>query len=274
MKVDDKVREVIDVLLTDFQSPDSLDRIARHMIPPDDRPCHKWSLLNRLLVRVKRTDDARGMKQWNDLGRSVKGGSKAIYILLPNMRVKKDLNKVTGKEEKKQILVGFFRRPVFRLEDTHGKPVEYPDVSPPQPPPLLRVAKTWGCEVTYITLFGEGRSGDFNLKTGDIRLGTHDVKTFFHELVHAGQQKMSGHMKLGQDPKQEVIAEFGAAILLRIYGAEGEGNAYDYIARYTKAMKEADVARACMSVLSQTEKIIKKILNTELGEEDETPKEE
>jgi hypothetical protein len=77
MQVNEKVSELIDSLLADFKQPDSLDRIATHLIPPDDRPCAKWSWMNRLLVRIRNTDDARGFRQWSEIGRSVKGGSSA-----------------------------------------------------------------------------------------------------------------------------------------------------------------------------------------------------
>ena len=272
MQVNEKVSELINSLLTDFKEPDSLDRIAMHLIPPDDRPCAKWSWLNRLLVLIRSTEDARGFKQWGDIGRSVKGGSKAIHILIPNMRTVTKKN-AAGEEEKKKVLTGFSRLPVFRVEDTNGKPVDYPNVTPPEPPMLLGVAKFWGIDVQYGALLSKAQ-GDWNGKAGQIRLASHDAAVFFHELVHAGQQVVSGKQVKGTDPKQEVIAEFGAAILMRLYGIKGEGNAYDYIRRYSDAMGEPDVSRACMTVLSQTQKIVTKILNIEIGAEDSPPVEE
>lgn len=267
-QVNEKVREVIEELLTDFQSPDSLDRLAMHIIPPDDRPCHKWSWLNRMIVKAKRTEDARGFKQWNDIGRQIKGGSKAIHILLPNFVKKKEKDATTGQETTRDILLGFFRRPVFRVEDTTGKPVEYPIITPPTPPPLLGVAKTWGIDIRYGGYL-DGGLGSANGTTGEIRLASHNDEVFFHELVHLASQKaLKQKLKGGSDPKQEVIAEFGAAILMRLYGIKGEGNAYDYIKRYAAFVKDQDVIRACMSVLSRTEKTIRLIINTEIGEED------
>jgi hypothetical protein len=266
MQVNEKVSELIDSLLADFKQPDSLDRIATHLIPPDDRPCAKWSWMNRLLVRIRNTDDARGFRQWSEIGRSVKGGSKAIHILIPNMRKVKRKN-AKGVEEEKKILVGFSRLPVFKVEDTTGKPVDYPNVAPPEPPMLLGVAKYWGIDVQYGPMLAPA-SGIWDGKSGRIKLASHDVQVFFHELVHAGQQKISGKPVGGNDPKQEVIAEFGAAILMRLYGVQGEGNAYDYIARYAAAMPENDVPRACMSVLSQTQKVVTKILSIDLGVDD------
>lgn len=267
MQVNEKVSELIDGLLEDFKSPNSLDRITLHLMPPDDRPCAKWSWMNRLLVLVRSTEDARGFKQWNDIGRQIKSGSKAIHILIPHIKKVKAKDVKTGEEKAKSILTGFSRLPVFRVEDTNGKPVEYPDVTPPEPPPLLGVAKFWGIDVQYGPMLVRA-AGAWNGSTGEIKLASHDAKIFFHELVHAGQQKVSGKKVKGNDPKQEIIAEFGAAILMRLYGIKGEGNAYDYINRYAGAMTEHNVVRACMSILSQTQKIITKILNIDLGEED------
>ncbi len=267
-EVENKIREIVDGLLEDFKAPDSLDRMAVHIIPIDDRPCAHWSFMNRLIVRHHKTEDARGFNQWNDLGRQIKGGSKAIHIVIPNIRKVKEKDAKTGEEKERTMTIGFFRRPVFKLEDTTGKPVEYPVVTPVKTPPLLGVAKSWGIDVRYGPYL-DSCLGWANGTTGEIRLASHDDKVFFHELVHLAHQKSSKKkLKAGQDPKQEIIAEFGAAILMRMYGIKGEGNAYDYIKQYSMYMAKEDVVRACGSVLKQVEQSIRAIILTDMGEDE------
>ncbi len=269
-EVQERINEIVNGLLEDFKSPDSLDRMATHIIPPDDRPCAKWSFLNRMIVMSRKTEDARGFKQWNDLGRQIKGGCKAIHIIIPNIKKIKEKDKKTGEDKERSVTVGFFRRPVFRVEDTTGKPVEYPDVTPHQTPPLLGVAKTWGIDVRYGPYL-DSALGWVRPETGEMRLASHDDKVFFHELMHMAHQKTSKRkLKTGQDPKQEVIAEFGAAILMRMYGIKGEGNAYDYINRYATHMEKQDVVRACGSVLKQVEAAVRAIIMADMGEEEVT----
>jgi antirestriction protein ArdC len=266
--MNDAVKEIITDMLEDFKQPDSLDRIATHIIPKDDRPCGRWSLLNRLIVRRSKTEDARGFRQWDQLGRRIKKGSKAAYILTPLLIPKKAKD---GKEQEGKILIGFKRFPVFKVEDTEGEPMVYPDFTPKVLPPLLNVAKTWGLEVKYgPDFFDTHMLGYFAGKTGDIKLMSHDVKVFFHELAHAGHMKLNnGTIKPGSDPQQEVIAEFAAAILLRMYGFKGEGNAYDYIQGYADTAKNQDVLRACTGALSTVEKVVKLMLAIETGEEED-----
>lgn len=50
-----------------------------------------------------------------------------------------EMDEVTGVEEKKRILVGFTFQPIFRVEDTEGKPLS--EYEPMQLPPLVEVAK-------------------------------------------------------------------------------------------------------------------------------------
>jgi hypothetical protein len=267
--MNDAVKAIIERVLDDFHQPDSLDRIAAHIIPRDDRPCGTWSLLNRWIVQGNDTDDARSYEQWQKVKRWVKRGSKAMHILAPMKIWKKRTNAKTGKEETYSILIGFRRLAKFRYQDTDGEPMKYPDFTPRALPPLLNVAKTWGLDVKYSPdIFGDHLAGSFGIESGEIKLASHDPKVFFHELAHAAHQKIQGaKLKAGSDPQQEIIAEFSAAILLRLYGCKGEGNAYDYIARYAGHTEKNDVLKACTGVLSTVDKVVREILTVEMGED-------
>src|SRR5476649_1194522 len=70
----------------------------------DGVPCRAWSWGNQLLCVLCGTQDARGIKQWNAVGRTVKKGSKCIDILVPLMRTVLTNDPNTGEESKAQVL--------------------------------------------------------------------------------------------------------------------------------------------------------------------------
>ena len=85
-----KVQETISKLIDLFRDEESLpEKIAVVTFPTDDCPSVKWSLCNRLTMLMNNTDDARGYRQWQEVGRQVKPGSKAFYILAPRVIKKK-----------------------------------------------------------------------------------------------------------------------------------------------------------------------------------------
>jgi len=92
MKITEKAQEILQRLLDAFEKGTIPDALARTVIPALDIPCSQWSLNNRLLAFFADTQDARGMRQWNEVGRHVLPGRKAFYILAP-LRVKKKRKK-------------------------------------------------------------------------------------------------------------------------------------------------------------------------------------
>ncbi len=108
-----------------FADPNSLPKpLAQIFIRrKDSLHCRKWSWGNQLLMLLNRFTDARTFKQWQEVGRSVKKGEKAFYILGPIPKTV--LDKETGEERK--IVVGFKGIPVFGLEQTAGEPLPTSD---------------------------------------------------------------------------------------------------------------------------------------------------
>jgi len=51
------------------------------------KPIDGWSAFNRAIVFSRGTSDARGIRQWNAVGRKVKKGAKAIRILVPITKI-------------------------------------------------------------------------------------------------------------------------------------------------------------------------------------------
>jgi antirestriction protein ArdC len=262
--------EVAERIVNAFRNP---DRLPQALAPifidrKDDVPCRKWSWHNQLIVALCGTTDARGFRQWADLGRHIKKGSHALWILAPCIKTITEKND-RDEEVKKQIIFGFKSVPVFAVEDTEGDPLPEQDNrydSWVQELPLLEVAKTWGITVgTYTgsetTALGYFQYG--NASGQAVMLGVENLSTWSHEMVHAADHRLAGSGNLDRAHK-EIVAELGSAVLLECLGLHFEadlGGAYSYIQRYAAESKR-DVVSACIEVPNRVCNCVKLILDT------------
>lgn len=158
-------------------------------------------------------------------------------------------------------MVGFLTVPVFAVESTEGKELEYEKIELPNHP-LMEKATEWGIDVKGVPSSGL-YYGAYEPHSNSIRLSTPAEKTFFHELAHAAHRRVKGKLKLRQDPEQEIVAELSAQVLAKLVGTEIEsslGNSYHYISGYARELNK-DVAKACLSVLTEVEKVLALILS-------------
>src|SRR5271156_1129958 len=66
-----------------FSSKELPSLCVKALINAPQKPSSKWSLGNQLLMLLAGTSDARGFRQWNEVGRRVARDKKAIWILGP-----------------------------------------------------------------------------------------------------------------------------------------------------------------------------------------------
>ena len=253
--MNEKVKQALESILQRFKEGDIPEAIAFSTFPIPNIPAARWSLLNRILMFFAGTSDARGFRQWEEAGRHVKKGSKAFTILAPRF-IRKDTEE---QEEPKTILVGFLGVPVFRVEDTEGEPLDYEKIALPELP-LMEVAKEWGISVKAIP--GNYRYfGYFSQDRKEIALATKEESVFFHELAHAAHQRILGELKIGQDWKQEIVAELSAAVLCRVVGKTSKhlGSSYRYIEEYGRRANLTPW-QGCMKAMSDTEKVLSLII--------------
>lgn len=248
----ERVEGLLDKLIDMFRSGSLPPTVARTVIRKnknDISPNDNWTIGNRILMMMQGSDDARGYKQWKQVGRFVKKGAKAIYILAPVTRTitetKTDPDTDEEREEKRTIIIGFRDIPVFGYEDTEGDPLPEKYYDPPQLPPLHEVAKIFGVEVIYAPF--DGRSFGFYTWTGGkkIELHTHDIKTWFHELGHAIHSTFKP-LKGGQVPEQEIVAELFAAAMCELHGVQGY---HQYSWDYIKSYADGDPTKALQAIL-------------------------
>lgn len=254
--MNDKIKDVLGDILDAFKSGLIPATIAVSVFGPKNIPAAKWSLLNRTIMFLSGTGDARGFHQWKQANRSVKKGAHAIYIFAPRFVRKKE-------EGEDQILTGFLTVPVFRFEDTEGEPLDYENIELPALP-LKDVAESWGICVKAIP--GDYQSyGYYSPKRKEIGLASKDESIFFHELAHAAHERVIGKLSPGQDPWQEIVAELSAQALCFIVGKTSKhmGNSYQYIDTYAQKLNISPL-NACVKVLGEVEQVLDLILNPSL----------
>ncbi|MBN1660248.1 MAG: hypothetical protein JXA93_17755 [Anaerolineae bacterium] len=255
MKLSVKAQAALDQVVEQFKSGDlsPVVKIARIQRQGDGIPSDKWSLGNKVLIYIQTgTLDCRGFRQWQEAGRKVSKGARAAFILAPIMVPIKDAD--TG--EARPVLKGFRSVAVFADHQTEGDPLPEVDYTPVELPPLADVARSLGVELTYQPLPSD-RLGACDVTGRRIKLGSHDPGVFFHELAHAAHARIEGKLRGGQDPRQETVAEFTAAVLMHLYGlGDRAGNCWQYVKQYA-----ADPLQAILTALGTVEKVLDLLLD-------------
>lgn len=259
----ERVQNALDSIVTLFESDEVPDAIKQVVFPPTNIPACNWSLCNRVLMVSQHTLDARGYKQWQAVGRNVKKGSKAIYILAPSViKVKEKEEDKSCENEAKFKLVGFTPIALFSAEKTEGEPLEYEQHAIPTHP-LLEKAKEWGIDVCSTNFNGEFY-GYWMEKCVDgkekIKLCTPNERTFFHEMAHAAHRRTFESreaMNAYGQQKKEIVAELSAQVVAKLLGREQQsviGNGYNYIKGYCNDGQS--VGKACLEVIADVEKVL------------------
>lgn len=255
MKIQGKAAEQVEKLVELFKSGNVPESIAKIALTGENVPSGRWSMLNRWISFIQSGDtDCRGFRQWEQAGRRVKKGEKAAWILAPNMIKKED--KETG--EKEYFCVGFRSIPVFGVSQTEGEPVNN-GLEPVEYPSLFDLAVKMGITVKYGT--SDSMYGAYLPGKNLIELCTHDEQTFFHELAHAIHHTIKP-LKNGQVPGQEIVAEFSACVLSRMYGKKSpnEGYTYNYLKNYASKINKT-VVDSVYSFIADIMKIVEFVIS-------------
>lgn len=252
---DPRIAEATNKILELFKTGNVPETIAILTHPKIKLPSNKWSLRNRLIMYLQGTQDARGFLMWKEAGRRVKAGSKSIYILAPQI-IKKE-NEEETKEEYK--LIGFRAIPVFKAEDTQGKPLEYENIPLPEFK-FLDVAKSWGLKVEGIG-FISNYYGAYSPSENKILMASPEEEVFYHELAHASHDR-TGLLNKRNSVQKEIVAEFCSAVLCYLVNKKTDrlGNAYKYLQSYCG---DKPVHEEVLNLISDIEKVLKLILEGE-----------
>lgn len=255
-KAEDAAKRIIQA----FQHPETLPAALAPIFirRRDNVPCRQWSWGNQLLTALMGFDDARGFRQWEDVGRRVKKGERAFPILGPVM-AKRTRTNDHGETETYMVPVAFKSIPVFGKSQTEGDPL--PDDINEQrivdALPFVEVAREWGIPVS--TYNGDPRApqGKFARRldgSRSIAIGVENRSTWAHELIHAADDRLGSLTEKGQHWRSETVAELGGAILLTMIGQGDDadvGGCWKYIEYYAKEA-EIEPITACERVLKRT----------------------
>lgn len=260
-KATEAATKIVAAFQTPGQLPQALAQVFIHR--KDDVPCNRWSWSNQLLTAIHGHYDARGFRQWQEVGRFVKKGEKSFQILVPLMR-KVDRENSAGETETRTVVYGFKAAAVFGLSQTDGEPLAQDTEAQRwiDDLPLVEVAREWGLKVS--TYDGRRSQALGWYRPGrEIAVGTENLSTWCHELVHAADDRL-GSLSESSKWSREVVAELGGAILLLCLDQTREadlGGAWHYIANYARSA-EIEPLAACEMVLKRTCNAVALILDT------------
>lgn len=252
MSIVKTIQETLSSIVEAFESGSIPEAISYSMFPATGIPSAEWSFLNRIIMHLSGTADGRGFRQWKRVNRFVKKGSRAFYILVP-------MFKKVENDDGEEILAGFMPRPVFRVEDTDGEPLDYPEIKLPELS-LIEKAHEWGISVKAVS--GSNRFyGYFSTISKEIGLASKEETVFFHELSHAAHARMTKDFKKIQTWRKELVAELSATALCRLAGKTSRymGSNYRYIKHFAQKANLTPVT-ACLTVMGDVENVLKLIL--------------
>lgn len=254
-----QAKEILQELIGMFSDPEKIDQLEDTVklthIDMIEKPSNNWSWSNKFLMVLQGTNDARGFRQWQKVGRNPLDWQKQISILAPLVCKTKDKN-----DEDKTFIKGFRAIGLYAVENTYGKSLDE-QTKKYELPPLVEVAEKWNCSIRFEKI--SGQYGHYSQSKQEIVLGSENHAIFFHELAHLGHKLIDGELKGGQDPEQEAIAQLSSAVLSRIYGFKVDNMTYKYIGMYAENHKPESVARLCLRVAEKTSKVLALILGTQ-----------
>ncbi len=238
----------------------------------DHVPCRAWSWSNQLLTALAGYSDARGFRQWEQVGRRVRKGEHAFHILGPCSRKVKVRDDETGEERERLAVYGFKSIAVFGLSQTDVSDADkWASASHEDREaqhfidalPLVSVARAWGLTVETYNGRDGGALGRYRGGSG-IALGVENLATWAHELVHAADDRLGHLTERGQHLDSETVAELGGATLLQCLGRGHDadvGGCWQYVQAYATRAKKPTIA-VCERLLRRTCEAVALILDT------------
>lgn len=235
---------------------------------------HDYSFNNTLLIMFQcpHASKVAGYKTWQELGRQVKKGSKAIRILAP-MIIKKEDEK-TG-EERSQI-VGFRYVNVFDISQTEGEEVptlvENVKTESEQAKEALETLKDWteGQADNVRVIFQEdtgSSNGYYRYKDkNDLQIVVnsnlpldHKCKTLIHEVAHYLTIDLD-NMQDRSRSQYEVIAESVAYIVSNYLGFDTSEYSFGYVAGWSMD-KDLETLKSVAETITKTSQQLIGVLN-------------
>jgi hypothetical protein len=240
------------------------------------RSFRKYSPNNIMLIFLQRPDATMvaGYRKWQEHGRQVKKGEKAIKVLAPVLRKVED--EENGEVVKK--VVGFRDANVFAYESTEGEPLPTSPMTGTVAAgagsgerlysALSRVCEAEGVPVTEAEL-GPGHYGYHDPRSGRIVISSaipevRKATTLAHELCHYFLHPL--HVSLTEDTgTKETEAEGASYAICGHFGVDTEAFSFPYIARH------AEDPKVLQGVIGRIHEVVGKVLDYGVHEAAEVP---
>jgi antirestriction protein ArdC len=203
---------------------------------------HRYSFGNVVLIAAQHPEASRvaGFRAWLKLGRNVRKGEKAIWILAP-MGTKKPAENESGED---RMIVGFKSVPVFDVSQTEGQelPVVCRQLVGAEPVTcssrLTDAAGSLGYSVEPTEL-PDGVNGDCSFELRRIRVESRNspaqqVKTLAHEIAHALLHHDHRDRRLA-----ELEAESTAYVVCHHLGMDSGSYTFGYVASWAGGGEDA-----------------------------------
>lgn len=218
-----KYKELIEKVTKELQDPMTGVKMLEYNIFGGDRPQIHWSFMNQFIATCYGFSDSRSFNAWKKVGRRVKKGEKAFYIIKPYTYPDKD-------DPKGKILHGFGTQAEFGYDQTEGDPLpDYTEVMEKAfvNPDMIKVAEKIGVKVEK-GLARHGEGGYYSDGERLIMITSDCTEVLYHELAHAVDFHLNREYEdgkresLGESKIKEVVAEYSSAILARHYNPESQ----------------------------------------------------
>ncbi len=260
-----RANEAAIAILDAFRHPEQLPaKMASIFIHRNDlSPCRKWSWSNQFITAIHGHSDARGFRQWREVGRHVKKGEKGFAILVPLCKKIGETTNDKGEKEPSYRVYGFKHAIVFGLEQTEGEPLPVDQAVKDHLDslPWVEVARQWGLSVDAYNGEGAGYLGFYSPANQAIAVGVTNLSTWAHEPIHAADDRLNG-LETKQRPDQEIVAELGGAVLLKCLGHDHQadlGGCFAYCQAQAEKNKPTTLG-ACTKLLDRVCRCVDLIL--------------
>ncbi len=259
MTGNDRHQALVDKLLEGIEALTSSERWQGYL--DCQSRFHHYSYRNAMLVHLQRPSASQvaGFRAWRKLGRSVRKGEKAIWILAPMLSHRDG-------DDDEAVVRGFKFVPVFDVTQTDGRAL--PSVcdrlvgdDPDDVFPALRaVGESLGFHVVDHDFDGSV-NGDCSHLERRIRIELRNsplqrVKTLAHELAHALL-----HAEVEDRSVAELEAESVAYVVCQALGLETGGYSFGYVTSWAGGGDSAisGIRSSCSRIQSASAEVLEAV---------------
>jgi hypothetical protein len=217
---------------------------------------HQYSARNTVLILFQRPDATlvAGMKRWNQLGRTVKKGERAIAILAPTVKNIEVVDKATGEVREEKRTVGFHTAYIFDVSQTEGKPLELGRDQPEEAALYARLVQACPVKVQEALLPPRtmGRTNGREIQLSSTINFRAKAETLLHEWAHVA---LMHHTREHNPTLEELEAEAVAYAVGREIGLPMQGSR-NYILMFRGTVEKLEesldrIMRAAREILER-----------------------